>query len=241
MGRKKVLALHGVGQSGPVFLTRRINIILESLTPMGYDFVALTAPFGIVGTPYINARQSDYQPGDDERSWWETDDITCTHSGIEKSMELWGKALNDHGPFAGILGFSQGGCASLSIAAMLEPSRRSHPLVKKYIPTWHPPLEFLILFSANPYRYPDQTVHWLFFPEGGNDNVVRTRTLAFYGKKEWDREKGQRERQQWLMGRLADVKIVPHPWAHTVPRTQEYADIVKQFIFGSRPSRVGVL
>jgi hypothetical protein len=241
MEPKKILVLHGVAQSGPVFLTRRISTIVETLTPLGYDFVSLTGPFDIGGTPYMNARQSDYQLGDDERSWWETDDTTCTHSGIETAMELWGQAISESGPFSGVIGFSQGGCASVSIAAMLEPSRRSHPLVKKYIPTWHPPLDFLIVFSANPYRYPDETVHWLFYPEAGNDNLVKTRSLAFYGKKEWATVQSQRERQQWFLGRFVDVKVVPHPWAHTVPRTQEFADIIKNFILNDLPRQRAVL
>jgi hypothetical protein len=113
---------------------------------------------------------------------------------------------------------------------MLEPSRREHPLVKRYVPAWHPPLEFLIMFSGNPYRYPDEQVHWLFFPEGGKDTVIKTRTLAFYGEKEWAQVQSQRERQQWLLTRFTNVEVVGHPWAHTVPRTQEYAEMVKNFI-----------
>ena len=230
MARKKILALHGVAQSGPVFVERRIQTIIATLEPLGYDFVHVTGLCDIAGTPYMVSRQHDYQEGDAERSWWWTDDANQRHTGIEDAMELWGKALHEHGPIAGVIGFSQGGCAAASIAAMLEPSRRNHPLSKKYMPSWHPPLEFLVMFSGNPYRYPDPTVHWLFFEEGGEDNVIKTRTLAFYGQKEWDRVQSQRERQQWLITRLAEVKVVGHPWKHTVPRTQEYADVVKDFI-----------
>jgi len=230
MPHKKILTLHGVAQSGPVFADRRIKTIIDTLKPLGYDFVHLTAPCNIAGTAYISARQHDYQDGDDERSWWETDDTTCTHSGIETAFALWGEALRIHGPFAGVLGFSQGGCGAASLAAMLEPTRRSYQLAKKYIPASHPPLEFFIMFSGNPYRYPSETVHWLFYPEGGEDNVIRTKALAFYGEKEWRTEKCQRKRQQFLISRCTDVKVIPHPWSHTVPRTQEYADIVKAFV-----------
>ncbi|KIV99245.1 uncharacterized protein PV09_09017 [Verruconis gallopava] len=230
MMNRKILVLHGVAQSGPVFLNRRINTIVHTLEPFGFEFIALTGLFEISNTPYVNARQHDYRTGDDERSWWETDDILRKHTGIEATMALWGETLNKHGPFAGVLGFSQGGCAAASIAAMLEPSRRCHPLVKKYVPPWHPPLEFLIMFSGNPYRYPDETVHWLFYAEGGPENVINTPALAFYGEKEWESEKSQRERQQWLISRLANAKVVSHPWKHTVPRTQKFADIVKDFV-----------
>jgi hypothetical protein len=211
-------------------MNRRINTIVDTLIPLGYDFIHVTGPCDIAGTAYMVARQHDYEESDEERSWWWTDDANRCHTGIEDAFALWGQAIQEHGPIAGVLGFSQGGCAGASIAAMLEPSRRDHPLVKKYMPSWQPPLEFLIMFSGNPYRYPDETVHWLFFPEGGEHNLIRTRTLAFYGQKEWDREKSQRERQQWFIKRLANVKVVAHPWKHTVPRTQEYADVVKDFI-----------
>lgn len=228
--QKKILALHGVAQSGPVFINRRISTIVETLTPLGYEFIHITAPFDIANTAYINARQEDWRPGDDERSWWETDDVNKRHVGIETTMALWGRTLQEHGPFDGILGFSQGGCAAASLAAMLEPSRRSHPLFKKYMPSWHPPLKYFIMFSGNPYRYPTDTVHWLFYPEAGQDNLIHTKALAFYGQKEWAREQSQRERQAFLLSRCLDVVVVPHPWKHTVPRTQKYADIVKDFV-----------
>ena len=230
MARKKILALHGVAQSGPVFVERRIQTIIATLEPLGYDFIHATGPCDIAGTNYMAARQHDFREGDDERSWWWTDDEHLRHTGIEDAMAIWGKVIEENGPIHGCLGFSQGGCASASIAAMLEPSRRDHPLVKKYMPSWQPPLEFLIMFSGNPYRYADEMVHWLFFPEAGKDNMISTRTLAFYGAKEWAREQFARERQQWFISRCKDVKVVPHPWKHTVPRTQQYADVVKDFI-----------
>lgn len=94
--RKKILALHGVAQSGPVF-AKRISTIANTLTPLGYDFVFISGPCDIAGTPYIIARQEDWKPGDLERSWWETDDTAGTHAGVETAMELWGRALKEHG------------------------------------------------------------------------------------------------------------------------------------------------
>jgi len=236
--RKKILALHGVAQSGPVF-AKRISAIVNTLTPLGYDFVFISGPCDITDTPYIIARQEDWKPGDLERSWWETDDGAGTHAGVETAMELWGKALKEHGPFVGALGFSQGGCAAASIAAMLEPCRRDHGLVKKYFPSWHPPLDFLIMFSGNPYRYPSTLTDWLFYPEGGPDNTIATSTLAFYGRKEWGRDWLQKKRQDWFITRCRDVTIQPHPWKHTVPRTQEYADIVRDFVLGVEKKKQG--
>ncbi|KAF1816661.1 hypothetical protein P152DRAFT_454892 [Eremomyces bilateralis CBS 781.70] len=226
---QKILALHGVAQSGRVF-ERRMATIVETLSPLRYEFVFLTAPCDISGTAYIQARQADWQEGDEERSWWETDDDAKEHSGIDQAMELWGATLREKGPFVGVVGFSQGGCAAASLAAMLEPSRRDHPLVRKYLPVDHPPLDFLIMFSGNPYRYPSPEIFWLFYPEAGEENKVITPTLALYGKKEWEAQEFFRERQEFLMSRCSNVEIVGHPWQHTVPRTQEYADIVKRFV-----------
>lgn len=122
---------------------------------------------------------------------------------------------------------------------MLEPRRRDHPLVKKHFPSWHPPLDFLVMFSGNPYRYPSPLTHWLFDPEGGSDNTIATPTLAFYGEKEWKRDLSQRKRQKWFMTRCRDVRVQPHPWKHTVPRTQEFADIVKDFVLDVEGNKQG--
>ncbi|KAF2100298.1 hypothetical protein NA57DRAFT_73908 [Rhizodiscina lignyota] len=232
----KILALHGVGQSGVMF-RRRTATIVDTLSPLGYEFVFITGPCDIAGTAYIHARQEDWKPGDDERSWWETDEVGQRHVGIEAAMEIWGKALKEHGPFVGALGFSQGGCSAASLAAMLEPSRRSHPLTQKYLPSWHPPLEFLVTFSANPYRFPTPLVYWLFYPETERENLIRTPTLAFFGQKEWQREKSQRERQAFFISRCENIRIRPHPWKHAVPRTQVYADEVKNFVEDVRSNK----
>ena len=107
VSRGKILALHGVAQSGPVF-ARKISTITATLTAIGYEFVFLTGPCDITGTAYTQARQSDWKEGDLEQSWWETDDENERHTGIERAMQIWGDAIKEHGPFVGALGFSQG-------------------------------------------------------------------------------------------------------------------------------------
>jgi hypothetical protein len=65
-----------------------------------------------------------------------------------------------------------------------------------------------------------------------NDNTISTPTLAFYGQKEWDLDPFSRGRQQWFISRFTDVQVQAHPWKHTVPRTDEYAEMVGKFVTG---------
>eukprot|EP00300_Choanocystis_sp_HF-7_P026679 c3037_g1_i1.p1 GENE.c3037_g1_i1~~c3037_g1_i1.p1 ORF type:complete len:227 (+),score=34.00 c3037_g1_i1:80-682(+) len=55
-----------------------------------------------------------------QRAWWELvkhDDNDFTYEGIEKSLELITQTYATHGPFDGVLGFSQGaGLAGLLLA-----------------------------------------------------------------------------------------------------------------------------
>ena len=283
MAPKKLLAFHGVAQSGPVF-HRRCQTIVDHLTPLGYSIHFLTAPHSISGTSYSVARQTDWQPGDDERSWWTTDDDSLSHPSISAFLETAAAAIHDHGPFAGALGFSQGGCAAASVCAMLEPSRRCSSQTRRWLSDEvlanQPPLQLLVLFSANPYRFPlapanDVDVRWLFYPadftgypydelsvptretltlssKAGErraastrempedayplkiktplDNRLCTPTLAFYGKAEWDADAFSRGRQQWFFSRCVDVRVHAHPWKHTVPRTEDFASIVRDFV-----------
>jgi hypothetical protein len=300
MPPKRILAFHGVAQSGPIF-ARRTSTITTHLSTLGYTIHFLTAPHSIAGTPYTIARQADYQSGDAETSWWTTDDSTASHPSIALFLSTVATAIKTHGPFVAALGFSQGGCAAASIAALLEPSRRGGKMVRQYLGEevldMQPPLEFLILFSANPYRFPlskenDVDVLPLFYPEGfedypysqlavptwqgmmlvsgksttttttttttavtgssssssstspatslppssfhtsspSNNNTLSTPTLAFYGQKEWSTDPFSRSRQQWFISRFEDIQVQPHPWKHTVPRTEEYAEVVVGFV-----------
>jgi hypothetical protein len=257
----------------------RCRTIATRLSRLGYSIIFLTAPHSIEGTAYTVARQSDYQPGDLERSWWTTDDEEGSHPNLSLWIATLRDAIKQHGPFAGALGFSQGGCAAASLAAMLEPSRRQSNSVRSLLGddalSLQAPLELLILFSANPYRFPlspsnDTDVRFVFYPVSfmsypyskddmpmaetitrlsrksssvyadsypmsittPNDNMISTPTLAFYGQKEWDLDPFSRGRQQWFISRFTDVQVQAHPWKHTVPRTDEYAEMVGNFVTG---------
>lgn len=159
---------------------------------------------------------------------------------------------------------------------MLEPTRRSTSSVRSLLGDAvlqiQPPLDFLTLFSANPYRFPlspanDISLQFMFYPgnftsypysndlpmaetiarmsrksssvyaesyslsiDTPKDNTISTPTLAFYGQKEWDLDPFSRGRQQWFISRFTDVRVQAHPWKHTVPRTEEYAEMVGSFV-----------
>jgi Serine hydrolase (FSH1) len=176
----------------------RCQTITTRLTQLGYNTIFLTAPHPIEGTPYTVARQSDYEPGDLERSWWTTDDEAGSHPNLSLVIATLRDAIKQHGPFAGALGFSQGGCAAASLAAMLEPSRRQSNPVRSLLGddalSLQAPLELLILFSANPYRFPlsssnDTDVRFMFYPASftsypySKDDMPMAETIALLSRK----------------------------------------------------------
>jgi hypothetical protein len=162
----------------PILTDYSCQTIATHLSTLGYTIHFLTAPHSIAGTPYTVARQSDHQPGDLERSWWTTSDVSSSHPNLAPFLSTVAAAITQHGPFTALLGFSQGGCAATSIAALLEPSRRGTELTRTYLTSRvlaiQPPLAFLLLFSANPYRFPrgesnDLDVLPLFYPRDFKD------------------------------------------------------------------------
>ncbi|PSK34884.1 hypothetical protein B9Z65_1467 [Elsinoe australis] len=125
------------------------------------------------------------------------------YEGLEQSLGLWARTLREEGPFDGVLGFSQGGCAAGLLAGLLEKGRREKFVAERGrdgkalgFPEGlvrggegevageegeeqgnglvHPPLKFAVVYSG--FRTPEGMGYDAFF-EGG----LTTPTLHFIG------------------------------------------------------------
>ncbi|KAJ1821231.1 hypothetical protein LPJ60_002746 [Coemansia sp. RSA 2675] len=146
MSRPKILCLHGFGESADLFKIRSRNF--RSIVGEHAELVYPDAPID-VGSLRDALEDSSESSGNQDfvnLSWWWTrrGGKTIELRGFTKTMEYIGKILNEQGPFDGILGFSQGGCLAVVIAALLE--GRDGPAFG--IEVNHPPIKFLVVAGA---------------------------------------------------------------------------------------------
>ena len=123
MSKLKILCLHGYRQNEQIF--REKTGAMRKLLKGKADFVFVSAPHVIPETE--NLRRSQEQC---ERGWWFSRpddsynalDETDTSNGYDESISFILQALEQHGPFDGMLGFSQG-ASLLSLLVHLQQTK----------------------------------------------------------------------------------------------------------------------
>lgn len=60
----------------------------------------------------------------DAWAWWRRDDSTGLYTDLSTGLDALATILKTQGPFAGVIGFSQGAAAAAMLASLLEPGRR---------------------------------------------------------------------------------------------------------------------
>ncbi|KAH8426571.1 alpha/beta hydrolase [Aspergillus melleus] len=141
----KILMLHGHGQSGQKFYykTRIFHAAIQkqifSLTNKPVEFVYLDAPICQI-------------PGDfDSRIWVYGSHEEAGIRGLNESIQHIMSALQNRGPFLGIMGFSTGVTLAVIIASLLEnPNRHAEFNVKAQ----QPPLQFVVAYSGFMLSHP---------------------------------------------------------------------------------------
>ena len=143
------------------------------------------------------------------RGWWnaaevaERPAVSKTYVGLEESLALARQTLQEHGPFDGLLGFSQG--ATLGALLCLAPS--SPPL---------PPLRFAVLVSGfmprdpalEPLRVPLPSLHVM----GEHDQLVAAAS------------------SRRLSDCFAGATIHSHEGGHLVPSSADFRALLKDFV-----------
>ncbi|CCF56628.1 hypothetical protein KAFR_0B03310 [Kazachstania africana CBS 2517] len=105
---KKVLMLHGLGQTGEYFASKT-KFFRAELEKIGYELQFATAPnrYPVADLP------SDLTTGipsssADVPTWIKTDTVNDTYSLPKSTIDYLHDFIIEHGPFEGFVGFSQG-------------------------------------------------------------------------------------------------------------------------------------
>ncbi|KAI4196560.1 MAG: hypothetical protein LQ350_006492 [Teloschistes chrysophthalmus] len=257
----KILMLHGYTQSGPLFRskTRALEKALTKAFPNHTPTLSyptgplLLSPSDIPGydTSSTNNNPQDQDP-EPSYGWWRRKDVPkgeggeteTTYTHLPDCFSTIAHTIRTEGPFDGVIGFSQGGCAAALVASLLEPGRRdsfppiptpssspSDPITNTTEPypqdfispnggaTIQPPLLFALLYSAflppSP-RYTPFTTPPLTTP-----------TLHFLGSLDSVVEEG---RSRALIEKCGGAEVVVHPGGHFLPCQRVWLDAATGFI-----------
>ena len=228
----RVLMLHGFTQSGQIFefKTRRLTQRLSKTLCERYRtreenvrFIYADGPFSLQNSDEAKWGEGEVGvAGAGTLGWWRNLDITEQYKGIETSLSLLASLVKTHGPFTGVVGFSQGAtlgamftsCCEMDIVpgrreALQEMCHGQNPELAQILAlSPQKQLDFSILFSG-----------WKGTPEyyhGFYDPPLQSPTVHVLGTLDT-------MIPRWGTLQLLDAcqraLMVEHPGVHFVPRS----------------------
>ncbi|KAI5801244.1 serine hydrolase FSH [Geopyxis carbonaria] len=207
----KILFLHGFTRSGPSFSaqTATLQNALYRSIPKSTRFHFPSAPIRL--NPLFDDREGAH-------AWWQKDSETGKYTGLEDSLRFLGNYLDFHGPFDGVVGFSQGATLAVMLAASLD-GKRDMP---KEMVTEHGPLGFVVAISgfrpSTPYWYND-----FYFPPVGAD------VMCVLGEQD-DIVRPKRTEELAKVCESGMERLVRHGDGHVVPRDPETLKRITDFV-----------
>jgi pimeloyl-ACP methyl ester carboxylesterase len=225
-------------------------VLNTALKPLGLEAVLIypTAPNKLSLLELPSPDEED-KPDPEWYAWFRKDDRTGGYLHLDRGMNLIADVLrearreareeaeaeakadgegegdNRDGGVDCVLGFSQGACMAVLLAAALDGSVRNAPaqhaswLENVREANGHRPLKCAVMYGGFTAAPPD--LEWVYNPK------VTTPTLHVIGTLDTVvSEEGSRK----LAGKCKDAKIVIHPGGHFVPLGKMWSAAVVQFI-----------
>ena len=229
-GVSRILCLHGYGQNA-AFFNKKTGSLRKACKSLA-DFVYLDAPFPATG-------HSVGDTVDPERGvplgWWHWDTeaasraaTTKRYLGMEESWQRIRACIDEHGPFDGVLGFSQGA----AMASYLCSGAHRKSLSQNAEGPESEPFAFAIFISG--FVGNDPTYASLLEDAA----PISVPSLHVYGLAD---ERVPQETSR----RLASAFSAPehHPWegGHAVPSGAPFRNALKAFIAAHAPHAQGTL
>ncbi|KAI4720272.1 FSH1-domain-containing protein [Aureobasidium sp. EXF-10727] len=233
----KILMLHGYTQSGPLFQakTQRIKKLLEKslaslpinssdTTINGIDLIYPTGPFNVT-----SADMNGAEVRDDANGWWKLRNRGEPQDGIDEGLSTVAKTLKEHGPFDGVMGFSQGAALTAMVVSLLEPGREDTfaavaegmRFPDEFKRLRHPPLRFGVCFSGLVNKCAEYSAFY--------EPKIQTPVLHVLGSMDTIVEESE---SLALAERCVDGDdmVIRHAGTHTVPSSERDIAAVIQFI-----------
>ncbi|PKI82300.1 dihydrofolate reductase [Malassezia vespertilionis] len=213
----KVLVIHGYATNGAVF-KRRTSALQKACRDVA-EFVFVNGPLHVRALPSAsNPEPGEPNPADpvekQARAWWRHDGDV--YRGWDNSAMFLQTVFQEHGPFDGIMGFSQGGSVTAVITAALE-----HPSL---VPEMHgkfQELPFKFAINISGFRPADQKFDALFEPK------IATPMLIIIGMNDFLVEPKTTET---LLSICEQSRIVHHDGGHYLPTNASWRNFLRDFI-----------
>jgi pimeloyl-ACP methyl ester carboxylesterase len=203
-----ILFLHGYTQSGPLFSakTKAVQKALTKALGAGTTMHFPTAPQKLqpADIPGNSEQPTEAaEPESEAYGWWRRSEPSGEYTGLPEMFAFLSEYLDTHGPFDGVIGFSQGAALAAVLAAVLENDR---PRPQTFT-TSHPPLKFAACYCG--FRAPERYEEW-YTPS------IKTPTLHVIGSLDTvvDEERSLALARACEKG---DQRTVYHPGGHYLP------------------------
>ncbi|XP_068600965.1 esterase OVCA2 isoform X2 [Brachionichthys hirsutus] len=215
MAPLRILCVHGYRQNGSSF--REKTGALRKLLKKQVELVYVNAPHGVQRAEALEKKDSEAEGDADSRGWWFSDiharsfsaQQRCEESlGIGESVAVVRDALKAHGPFDGVLGFSQGAAFVAMLCSLQE---------QKLEPEFS--FRFAILVAG--FRSACEE-HAVFYSA-----QLQIPSLHVFGLE--DRVIPDNMSRE-LLPSFQDPEVLTHPGGHFVPATSAHRKTYQDFL-----------
>ncbi|XP_004490394.1 uncharacterized protein [Cicer arietinum] len=194
MARKpRFLCLHGFRTSAEIMkkqIEKWPQDVLDKL-----DLVYVDAPFPCTGKSDV---EGIFDPPYYE--WFQFNKEFTEYINFDECLQYIEDYIVKHGPFDGLLGFSQGAILSASIPGLQE---------KGVALTKVPKVKFVIIIAGAKFRSPSVA-------EKAYSSMITCPSLHFIGENDYLKQYGKE-----LMESFVEPVVIHHPKGHTVPRLDD--------------------
>ena len=191
--KPRFMCLHGFRTSGEI-MKKQIHKwpqnVLDKL-----DLVFVDAPFPCKGK---SAVEGIFDPPYYE--WFGYNEDFTEYTNFDECLQYIEDYMIKHGPFDGLLGFSQGAILSGALPGLQE---------KGVALTKVPKVKFLIIIGGAKFRAPSVV-------EKAYSSQIGCHSLHFLGEHDFLKEYGKE-----LIDNCVEPVVIHHPKGHTVPRLDD--------------------
>jgi hypothetical protein len=236
----RLLMIHGYAQNDEIFRakSRRFTAYMRSAYPHT-EFIWANGPIHL--HPGDGTESSDSQKDDSSihfRAWFHQDVPGKVFREQSESLSYMAELLWRHGPFDGVVGFSQGSIMAVTLASLLQGDIRRKayqnqphspdttlPYPHSFTRLAHPPLKFGILFC--PGLLPTGA-EWLW-----EDPPLSTPFCRFVGRYDTVVSDIQRETALRMTATKGSITVT-HQGSHCLPTSDVFSKHLPSF-FASIP------